>query len=128
MSKYKKLLFVKLLLVKFFILCLVLKSLLSRVNQHSSQVIRNFFILCLISSDPGVSEKVLYFYVWSVFVPKYKKKVLLEKYKNLSSGGIFFVFPVWDWKVHQVAPVFNTNFLQYDFLKIIQNCLQSTSM
>ena len=52
-SKYKKFLLVK-VRVRFFISCLGLESSLGRLNQQSPKVMRNFFILHLVSSHPRV--------------------------------------------------------------------------
>ena len=63
---------IKLLLGKIrvilFISHLGLKNLLGKLNSLS-QVIRNFLILCLISSHP---EEFSSFYFLSAFIPEYK--------------------------------------------------------
>ena len=84
-NKYNKLLFGK-NQGKHFISHLGLERLLGRLNQQSFQVMRNFYILCLISSYPNY--KIL-------------KNFMLNQQ---SSQGMKSY--AWVWKVHHVAEKF----------------------
>ena len=113
--KVKEASFGKNYIVNLFISCLVLESLLSKLNQQSSLVMGNFFILCVFYASQNVGRtffwrnirKFLCLGLKSSASRNVRKTFFLEKYKKFFQSG-FFYFLSLGRKVAQVALYIST--------------------